>query len=803
MYFLFVFFHSPFSPSDGSASDPINPRRFRVTNYIFTKHLKDWVLRSSPHIPVNCQEERSCYSILLLHVPWPDTRGFDESDILGEHSTAVARLQYLMEKKLLPAYVLPTLANQIRSETIFSNQGQPSCNTSDARDDIGQETSTEMATEQNSDMEEDELYIERNDTNEDLAESIQQYDKSGRTEVNNENPEQQPVLGNITPAKYRFYRDYITTKLKEVMETRSKENQLQSDEDFSLFEVNKFVNVDRYAERQSKNNEQVERFNDGQRIAFEKFKKHVFQEVGCCEPLLMFLTGEGGTGKSEVIRTIMEWSKLHFGKQPGLFGAVVALAPTGSAAFNIGGFTWHSAVGNPAKWDSIIDQKKVNSLTHKWKGVKVLIIDEISMITPEDMYQISDRIKKILIACSDPSDIREREIINKYPFGGLHVILSGDFYQLPPAFGSRKSLVDPNASNPNNAMVKLGRTEIWNKINEFCELLENMRLSAMFNLGPQETEAETYKNRKYRFALFLQNARLGRVTQDDLDLINTRLCLSENDQTLLNAGTKALWMTATNQKVAELNKANFLKLVNNGAFHYRFIAKHCLQGDQLLGVDKVLNESTTEKLFKYQHKDFPPTTVDLAIGSRVRVTENLAIQLGIYNGALGTVVGFRFLKDIPSTEDEMMPKKTTLHKTRHANREIPVVLVQMDNETMYGNLQIDGMDNVFPFTETLSFRTIPKSGNYHRLQIPLELAHATTVHKAQGITAFNGAVADPTPISNIRWKTMGSEYVQYSRATSVDKVWSLSPVMFCHFNDNSPLRTLINNEYSRLRKIFN
>ena len=60
------------------------------------------------------------------------------------------------------------------------------------------------------------------------------------------------------------------------------------------------------------------------------------------EQLIGFVTGEGGTGKSMLIQTLKEYCQLTFGKQEGIYGSALAMAPTGCAASNIEGYTWQS-----------------------------------------------------------------------------------------------------------------------------------------------------------------------------------------------------------------------------------------------------------------------------------------------------------------------------------------------------------------------------------------------------------------------------------------------------------------------------
>ena len=58
-----------------------------------------------------------------------------------------------------------------------------------------------------------------------------------------------------------------------------------------------------------------------------------------CKQMKMFVSGEGGIGKSFLISFIMEFTNLYHGKQKGIYGSAVAVAPTGSAANVIKGYT--------------------------------------------------------------------------------------------------------------------------------------------------------------------------------------------------------------------------------------------------------------------------------------------------------------------------------------------------------------------------------------------------------------------------------------------------------------------------------
>jgi len=101
---------------------------------------------------------------------------------------------------------------------------------------------------------------------------------------------------------------------------------------------------------------------------------------------------------------------------------VAVTASTGLAACNIGGVTIHSFAGiglGKENADFLIKKVKKNAKArNRWMRTRVLIIDEISMVDAD----LFDKLEAIARGLRN----------NGHPFGGIKLVITGDFFQLPP-----------------------------------------------------------------------------------------------------------------------------------------------------------------------------------------------------------------------------------------------------------------------------------------------------------------------------------------------------------------------------------
>lgn len=133
----------------------------------------------------------------------------------------------------------------------------------------------------------------------------------------------------------------------------------------------------------------------------------------------VFFTGSAGTGKSVLLREIIKVVRDKHKKQS---DRVAVTASTGLAACNVGGVTLHSfagiGLGKEAVPELVKKIKKNSKAKTRWLNTKVLIIDEISMVDGD----LFDKLESIA------RSIRN----NGRPFGGIQLVITGDFFQLPP-----------------------------------------------------------------------------------------------------------------------------------------------------------------------------------------------------------------------------------------------------------------------------------------------------------------------------------------------------------------------------------
>ena len=532
-----------------------------------------------PYVPINHCDEVSCFSNLLMHLPWP---------LAGELSlipTGLSSIQYYalaLDQNLIPMYVKSTLEKYQHSDLIRKNVGTI-C------------SSTMRDPNDGNDYENDEIEHVYN-SHTDRDESVINYIE---TDLSNNNG----VLTNVCTSSKNYLMHYVHTQQKKFMENLSIRNRVNVDIDsVSVFNmVRNNIPVDNYNIRLQILLENVELLTIKQLEAYNIAVGYISGKIQ--NQMKMFVSGEGGTGKSFLISLIMEFTNLFHGKQNGIYGAAVAVAPTGSAANVIRGFTWQSVYGkgfNKSNLSDVISGPCAQAVGAKLNGVKLVIIDEISMINLETLYEISVRHTKSMGTLI--TDETERINMGCCHFGGTHVLFTGDFYQLKPVFGQPIYF-----DVLENIFCEKGR-DIWLSLNEYVELTENTRY---------RNDATPHMN------LFLKGARIGKVDMNLLHIVNERLMTSEAAAKRL-AGPNAVWIAHNNKDVDRLNMNDFDEKRAEGVRCFRVFARHT--STKTPGIAPSIDD--VDKLSKISNPNGLPRFIDIAIGTRVSCTRNLGTQIG-------------------------------------------------------------------------------------------------------------------------------------------------------------------------------
>jgi ATP-dependent DNA helicase PIF1 len=274
----------------------------------------------------------------------------------------------------------------------------------------------------------------------------------------------------------------------------------------------------------------------------------------------VFVTGSAGTGKSYLID--------HITRQ--LTSNYQILASTGVAAINVGGLTIHKFFALRIETRTLKDYLKycLKKSTVNWKSLKVLIIDEISMISPY-LFKLVDQICRF-------------HKQNEIAFGGIQVVLVGDFFQLSP--------IPDKLENSSETFIF--ETKTWTELQ-----LEIYQLNIVMR---QDDEA---------FIKILNKIRVGKIDQDVLQFINE--CQSRP----LSESTLQLF--AKNVYKNEANQTRLSSLTGESRTYYA----------RDTGDSKCLSGLLAE------------TKLQLKIGAQVMSLKN-DTALGLSNGSLGIIQDF-------------------------------------------------------------------------------------------------------------------------------------------------------------------
>ena len=342
--------------------------------------------------------------------------------------------------------------------------------------------------------------------------------------------------------------------------------------------------------------------NKEQTRAFEIVSRHTLQEMP--EQLLLYLGGPGGTGKSRVVNALREFFGLR--NQSRRFRLA---AYTGVAARNIGGATLHSLL-QMNDTGRELSAKNKQELTAMWEGVDYLFVDELSMLGCDMLHNVSWSLTEAKG--------------NTAAFGGVNVILAGDFAQLPPIGDTRLyKNVDTTslaASSTNRAQGKVLGCLLWLSFETVVLLDESMRQKGSENS---------------QFVEMLGHLRDGVCNIDDYNTLAERGLRHQKNEDVV--GTPVIVTNNATRDTINRRAAEAFAMRVGVELHWYHVT------DTHKRVP-VIDTSLIEKL-EQQHSGQTKhrlRRIPLAIGMPVVVNQNFDVAAGVVNGSCGTLKKIRY-----------------------------------------------------------------------------------------------------------------------------------------------------------------
>jgi len=418
----------------------------------------------------------------------------------------------------------------------------------------------------------------------------------------------------------------------------------------------------------------------------------------------IFITGGAGTGKSTLIKLF-----------PRAFpeDKIQLTSTTGITAINIGGQTIHRWSGIKLGKESVLiiyNRISRNSMMlKKWLNCKVLVIDEIGFLG-KTTFELLDNLAK---------KIRN----NDEPFGGIQLLLTGDFLQLPPV-------------NDKYCFT----SDSWRKLDFHVHTL-----------------TVPYRFNDVSYFDMLKRARIGKINDDDMIQLNKRVeAYSKFRKEKPNVNTiKPTRIYSTNKDV---DKENMLELSKLQGKEYVFTAtdkyykkskRRMLKSNKgntqpLSDIDKtelqkvmIIDDDTGEEYTQipapinsndyteFLNDNLVSSNLKFKINAQVMLTVNLDVEMGLANGSRGII------KKIEPTFIEVLFVNGVVYK------------IELNN---YKHKDDDYI--------------------IYRFQIPLILAWSSTFHKLQGKTLDYAIIDLGTSIFS-----PAMSYVGLSRVKNYDSLF--------------------------------
>ena len=450
----------------------------------------------------------------------------------------------------------------------------------------------------------------------------------------------------------------------------------------------------------------------------------------------LFFTGSAGTGKSVVLRQLVV--DLH--RKHGAYYVGVT-ASTGLAACNIHGQTLHKflsiGLGTGSPQDLALKIKRNGAAKKRWKLLKVLVIDEILMIDGKLFTKI-DQVAQM---------VRD----SRQPFGGIQLVCCGDFFQLPPV--SHDNTAQYCFQSPSWARA-MRHTIVLNKVfrqqgdTDLIDMLNALRVGAldarMVAMFQRLLRRVDYKDQIGPTELFPTRQEVKRANETRLQQLPGRVHVYVANDSDRSPQLKRLFENLMCEERLELKVGAQVMFLKNS------VGSNVVNGSIGTVVDFMGEDLYTKIFAQFHPSDFinaSPAFVDVLcllsglVGRSDYSPEQQQAFLNVPEHWKPKVSKLAYDAMAAAKSSELLPLVNL--KT---NTDFTLVLVRREEFSVdQGRISAGNM----PTVDTLT-----------REQLPLLLAWAMSIHKAQGQSI------DRLRVDLRRTFEKGQIYVALSRATN-------------------------------------
>jgi ATP-dependent DNA helicase PIF1 len=461
--------------------------------------------------------------------------------------------------------------------------------------------------------------------------------------------------------------------------------------------------------------------------------------------------GGAGTGKSETCEIIVD--ELSSSRV-----RVAIVAPSGTAAVNVRAQTLHSFFGLGASSNKSIDEfirGMKPTVRERIRCTDTLIIDEISMVS----YETFDRMDRMAKAARDQQE---------KPFGGMQLIVFGDFCQLPPVkpqehcyqCGKKRTLITPPKRKRNGHSPKVWRCDEHGDIPDGDKMWA-FKSSQWGQVGFVDIAlTQVHRQQDPEFLAILANVRYGKpFTPREVATLMDHPCNVTNAVELVSKRAEAL----------RINEDRFDELQG---VTYEYECQDGFRWERENHPElKDINDNVRAGLRDHPYEE----NVYLKQGQPVILQRNIDVKKGLVNGSQGIIDHFveydreRGQPRQSSLEDERISTYRADHMRdfmrhqRRTRRSTKLPVVKFNN--------YEDMVTIFPDCSVKELGFKKPHSLLMRTQIPLLSGWALTIHKAQGMTLERAIVQ-----LGDCWQG-GMAYVALSRVKTLQglKVLDLTP----------------------------